>query len=618
MSSGPRILIVGGGYGGMHTALRLERLLRPGEATVTIADPRSYMTYQPLLAEAAAGNLEPRHVVVPLRSALHRTQVIKAAVNSVDHARRVAHLAADDGAETAVGYDLLVLAPGSVSRLLPVPGLAEAGIGFKTVGEAIHLRNHVLGRLDAAAAASGDARRAALTFVFVGGGYAGVEALAELQDMAFDACTRYPEISRRDMRWILVEAANRILPEVSPAMAGYTTALLRSRHIEVRLDTRLISAEAGRILLDDGEEFSAGTLVWTAGAAPSPLTSRLDGLPTDASRRVIVDDFLAVQGADGAWALGDCAAVPYLAAGTAAGKICAPTAQHAYRQASRLAGNITAVLRGREPRPYWHASAGSVASLGLYQGVAEVYGLRVQGFPAWMTHRTYHLLRLPTLNRRLHVVSDWTLALLFPREIVSLDVLEHPRQDFQAALDLIASGPPPVTPSPDTERAGNLERREGKAERTDRQQAEAAPPGRGADADAGRAAPGGKESGVSAPGNADGWVRACSLAKLGERQAVHVDVGQCPVCLVRSNDTVHALRDECTHEGVPLSDGEVADGTIECWLHGSRFDLVTGRALSRPATQPVDVYPVRIEGDEVFVRLDVPGKGPAGRPGPRR
>ena len=607
MSGGPRILIVGGGYGGMHTALRLERLLRPGEATVTIADPRSYMTYQPLLAEAAAGNLEPRHVVVPFRSVLRRTRVIKAAVSSVDHERRVAHLATGDGAETAAGYDLLVLAPGSVSRVLPVPGLAEAGIGFKTVGEAIHLRNHVLGKLDAAAAASGDARRAALTFVFVGGGYAGVEALAELQDMAFDACARYPEFSPRDMRWILVEAADRILPEVSTAMAGYTTALLRRQHIEVRLDTRLASAEGGRILLDDGEEFPAGTLVWTAGAAPSPLTRRLSGLPTDGSGRITVDDFLAVQGTDSAWALGDAASVPYLAAGAAAGKVCAPTAQHAYRQASRLAGNIVAVLRGREPRPYWHASAGSVASLGLYRGVAEVYGLRMHGFPAWMTHRTYHLLRLPTLNRRLHVVADWTLALAFPREIVSLDVLEHPRQDFQAALDLIASGPPQVMTSTGAARTGSAER-EGETEHGHHQQAERVPPGPAANADAGQPAPARSGPGGSAPGSTGGWVRACPLGKLGEGRPVHVDIGECQICVVRSAGTVYALRDECTHQAVPLSDGEVTDGAIECWLHGSRFDLASGRALSRPATQPVDVYPVRIEGDDVFVHLDTFGE----------
>jgi NADH dehydrogenase len=270
MGSGPRILIAGGGYGRMHTALRLERLLRPGEAAVMIADPRAYMTYQPLLAEAAAGNLEPRHVVVPLRGVLCRTHVIKAAVSSINHPRRVAYLTTGDGDDRPVGYDMLVLAPGSISRALPIPGLAAAGIGFKTIGEAIHLRNHVLERLDAAASASSaDARRAALTFVFAGGGYAGVEALAELQDMAFDACARYPEISHQEMRWILVEAADRILPEVSRAMADYTVALLRLRNIEVRMRTRLTSAEDGRIQLDDGEEFGAGTLVWTAGVPPA-------------------------------------------------------------------------------------------------------------------------------------------------------------------------------------------------------------------------------------------------------------------------------------------------------------------------------------------------------------
>ena len=446
MSGAPRILIVGGGYGGMHTALRLERLLRPGEATITVADPRSYMTYQPLLAEAAAGNLEPRHVVVPLRSVLHRTQIIKATVSSVDHVRRVAHLSAGDGEDIPLGYDVLVLSPGSISRVLPIPGLAEAGIGFKTIGEAIYLRNYVLARLDAAASArSAQARDAALTFVFVGGGYAGVEALAELQDMAHDACERYPEISRREMRWVLVEAADRILPEVSAAMGNYTAGLLRRRRIEVRLHTRLVSAEGGHVILDDGEEFSAGTLVWTAGVAPSPVAGQA-GLPVDAGGRVIVNEFLAVEGTDHAWALGDCAAVPDLAAG--GGALCAPTAQHAYRQARRLAGNIAAVLRGGTPRAYRHASVGSVASLGLYRGAAEVYGVRMRGFPAWLTHRTYHLLKLPTMNRRLRVVSDWTLALLFRREIVSLDVLEHPREDFQTALRASGSGPSRAGPSP--------------------------------------------------------------------------------------------------------------------------------------------------------------------------
>ena len=449
MGSGPRILIVGGGYGGMHTALRLERLLRPGEATVMVADPRSYMTYQPLLAEAAAGNLEPRHVVVPLRGVLRRTQVIKAAVSSIDRGRRVARLATDDGGDRPAGYDMPVLAPGSVSRVLPIPGLAETGIGFKTIGEAIHLRNHVLGRLDAAASASSaEARRAALTFVFAGGGYAGVEALAELQDMAFDASARYPELSHREMRWVLVEAADRILPEVSPVMADYTTALLRRRHIEIRLRTRLTSAEHGRIRLDDGEEFPAGTLVWTAGAAPSPL-ARNAGLPTRCQgpghrqrvpgrgghRRRVGARRLRRRPGPGRRRRGLVRAdrPARLPAGPPAGR------QH-HRGAA-----------GRHAPPLRHASAGSVASLGLYRGVAEVYRLRMRGFPAWMVHRTYHLLKLPTMNRRLHVVSDWTLALLFPRDVVSLDVLEHPRQDFQAALRVIAAGPSHQTSLPDQE-----------------------------------------------------------------------------------------------------------------------------------------------------------------------
>jgi 3-phenylpropionate/trans-cinnamate dioxygenase ferredoxin subunit len=229
----------------------------------------------------------------------------------------------------------------------------------------------------------------------------------------------------------------------------------------------------------------------------------------------------------------------------------------------------------------------------------------MQGLPAWVTHRTYHLLRLPTLNRRLHAVFDWTQELPFSGEIASLDVLEHPRQDFQAAVDLIASGQPQLMAGAGAERAESAETEEGEpAHHAHHQQAEGVPPDRAANAEARREAPTGNGPGLSAPGNADGWVRACPLAKLLEGRPVHVDIGQWPVCVVRSNGAVYALRDECTHQAVPLSDGEVADGAIECWLHGSRFDLATGRALSRPATLPVDVYPARIDGDDVFVRPD--------------
>lgn len=427
----PRILIVGAGQAGMHVAARLRRRLRTGEATITVVDPHSYLTYQPLLAEAAAGNLEPRHVVVPLRQVLPGIDVITGAVVSIDHARRTAYLAAAHGEPRPLAYDMLVLAPGSVTRVLPVPGLAEHGIGFKTVGEAIHLRNHVLAQLDIATSATGDAEReAALTFVFVGGGYAGVEALAELQDMAHDACWHYyRDIDPRQLRWVLVEATGRILPEVGERMGHYTVDLLRRRGIEVRLNTRLTSAVGGHVVLDDGSEFDAATLVWTAGVAPHPLLKQTD-LPRDERGRVVTTEHLSVVDTSDAWALGDCAAVPDLATGG----VCPPSAQHAVRQARVLADNLVAGLRGQAPKAYRHASAGSVASLGLYQGVAQIYRLRLHGFPAWLAHRTYHLLALPSWNRRLRVVADWTLALPFPREVVSLDALEHSRDDFTAAV----------------------------------------------------------------------------------------------------------------------------------------------------------------------------------------
>lgn len=433
----PRILIVGGGLAGMHVALRLRRRLRPGEATVTVVDPRSYLTYQPLLAEAAACNLEPRHVVVPLRQVLPGVRVITRAVVSVDHSRRTAYLVSDIDEPEPLAYDVLVLAPGSISRVLPVPGLAEVGIGFKTIGEAIHLRNHVLAQLDAASSTTLPARRrAALTFVFVGGGYAGVEALAELEDMTRDACAHYPEIDPTQLRWVLVEAAGKILPEVGDRMGRYTVDLLRRRGIEVRLATRLRSVLDGHVVLDDGTEFDAGTLVWTAGVAPHPLLKQSD-LPRDDRGCVVTTEYLSVVDTADAWALGDCAAVPDVTRGP--GMLCPPSAQHAVRQATVLADNLVATLRRTRPAVYRHAYAGSVASLGLYRGVAQIYGLRLQGFPAWLAHRTYHLLKLPSWNRRLRVVADWTLALLFPREIVSLDVLEHARDDFTAAVAARAS-----------------------------------------------------------------------------------------------------------------------------------------------------------------------------------
>jgi NADH:ubiquinone reductase (H+-translocating) len=429
-TSPKRILILGGGYVGLYTALRLQTKLRKGEATVTVVDPRSYMTYQPFLPEASAGSLSPRHVVVPLRRVLRTCTVINARVLSVDHAARVARLQPIDGPALEEPYDVLVVALGSIARTLPIPGLAETGVGFKTIEEAIYLRNQVLHCLDVAESTQDvDRRRRALTFVFVGGGYAGIEALAELEDLARDAMRYYRRISAKYLHFVLVEAADRILPEVGPDMGEYTLLQLSERNIDIRLKTRLESCVDGHVVLSDGAVMDTDTLVWTAGVKANPALEQL-GLPMDERGRLRCEADLRVVDVPDAWGAGDATAVPDL---TNPGRLCSPSAQHAVRQARRLADNLLAVLRGREPVPYRHKHAGSVASLGLHQGVAQVYGIKLKGLPAWFMHRTYHLSRVPTLNRKMRVVADWTLALFFRREIVSLGSLAMPFHEFEEA-----------------------------------------------------------------------------------------------------------------------------------------------------------------------------------------
>ncbi|WP_433413285.1 NAD(P)/FAD-dependent oxidoreductase [Microtetraspora malaysiensis] len=426
----PRILVVGGGYVGMYAALRLQRKLRRAEARVTVVNYDSYMTYQPFLPEAAAGSIEPRHVVVPLRRVLSRCEILNGTILRVSLAEKTAEFRPHEGPERVLGFDYLVFSPGSISRVLPIPGLAERGIGFKTVEEAIHLRNHVLGKLDVAASSSDERlRRRALTFVFVGAGFAGVEALGELEDMVSDAVKYFHGLRRQDMRWFLIEATDRILPEVGPDMGRWTAEQFRRRGIDVRLRTRLLSAENGHIVLDDGEEFDAETLVWTAGVKPHPLV-RYGDLPLDSRDRVLANEFLQIQGARFAFTAGDTAAIPDL---TRPGEFCPPNAQHAVRQARRMADNILATIRSRPCKPYRHRNAGSVAALGLRKGVGQIYGRELRGIVAWLMHRTYHLSRMPTFNRKSRILADWTLALFFRREIVSLGALQRPREEFELA-----------------------------------------------------------------------------------------------------------------------------------------------------------------------------------------
>ncbi|WP_443077103.1 NAD(P)/FAD-dependent oxidoreductase [Streptomyces sp. SP18CS02] len=430
----------------MYTALHLQRLLRTelrsGSAEIVVVTPDPYMTYQPFLPEAAAGNISPRHVVVPLRRVLPACRIVIGEAKAVDHAKRTATIdtlaSEEEGAGALqISYDELVLAPGSISRALPVPGLADYAIGFKTVEEAIGLRNHVIEQMDIASSTRDPAiRDAALTFVFVGGGYAGVEALGELEDMARYTARYYHNIKPEDLKWVLVEATDRILPEVGVDMGRYTVRELRARNIDVRLETRLESCVDRVAVLSDGSRFPTRTVVWTAGVKPAPVLGATD-LPLDERGRLVCTARLTVQGVEHAWSAGDAAAVPDVTAHLP-GRECAPNAQHAVRQAKVLAENLAASLQGRPLKEYAHKYVGSVASLGLHKGVAHVYGRKLKGYPAWFMHRTYHLSRVPTFNRKARVLAEWTLAGLFKREIVSLGSLEHPRAEFE-----LAAAPPP-------------------------------------------------------------------------------------------------------------------------------------------------------------------------------
>jgi NADH dehydrogenase len=392
------------------------------------------MTYQPFLPESAAGNLEPRHLVVPLRKVLKRCEILNGRIDSIAHARHTARFEPTQGPGRDLSYDVLVVAPGSIARTMPIPGLADRGIGFHTVAEAIYLRNKVLSCLDLAASTDDEKlRHRALTFMFVGGGYAGIEAIAELEDMARDAMRFYDALHPSQMRWVMVEATRRILPEVSEDMADYTVRELESRGIEVRRNTKVESMIDGRVELSDGAYFDTDTIVWTAGVRPNPVLESTD-LPLDEKKRVKCSANLRIVGLDDAWAAGDSAAVPDLSKDDP-DALCGPTAQHAVRQAKQLGENLVASIRGKQVKDYKHAYAGSVASLGLHRGVAEVYGIKLKGLPAWFMHRTYHVMRMPTLNRKIRVIADWTLALFFRREIVSFGSFADPRHDFKQAAE---------------------------------------------------------------------------------------------------------------------------------------------------------------------------------------
>jgi len=345
-------------------------------------------------------------------------ELILGSVTGLDLEAHTAAVETDEGAQT-IAWRELVVALGAVPRTLPIPGLSEHALSFKSLADAIHLRNHVLHQLEAADAALDEEERSRrLTFVFVGAGYAGVEALAELSDLTEDALRYYPRLRSTRRRWVLVDAAPRILPDIPPRLGHYAAAELERREVEIHVDTTLASVSAGKATLGDGTQIQTNTLVWTAGVAPNPAL-REWSLPLDEKGHVEVDEFLRVRGHEHVWALGDCANVP----NTRSDRPDPPTCQHALRQARRLARNMTG-----PPKPYGYRMLGQVATLGRHKGIADVLGLNLRGFLGWWVTRSYHLYQLPLVQRKFRVVVDWTVALFFRRDIAELGRLGHPEK----------------------------------------------------------------------------------------------------------------------------------------------------------------------------------------------
>jgi NADH dehydrogenase len=398
------VLILGGGFAGGYVA----RLVDSGSTVVSL---ENYMLYTPMLPEAASGTLEPRHTVVPLRQMCKRSDLLLGRVTGLDESARTVTVDTEVGVFD-VEYEQLVVALGSVVRVLPVPGLAEHAYGFKDLPNAIELRNHVLREVELSDAALDEAEaRKHLSFVFVGAGYAGVEALAELRDLVEAALRYYPRLRSVPRRWVLVDAAPKILPEIPPRLGEYADRYLRKLGVEIRVETTLESLDADAAHLSDGETIATKTLVWTAGVRGNPVAAQF-GLPVGDRGRILVDETLRVDGRENVWALGDNAQVPNLAT---PGEYDPPTCQHALRQARRLARN----LRG-DVKPYRYRMLGQVATLGHYKGIADVFGLPLRGFLGWFVTRTYHLYQLPLFTRKLRVVTDWTVALFFRRDIAEL------------------------------------------------------------------------------------------------------------------------------------------------------------------------------------------------------
>jgi len=430
-----RIVIVGGGYAGFYAALGLERrLMRSDEAEVTLIDPRPYMTYQPFLPEVLAGSIEPRHALVSLRKNLPRTQVISGSVVEVNHAEKTVVVCPNAGDEYSLSYDVLVVTAGAVTRTFPVAGLKQGAIGLKHVEEAIAIRNRLLSSFDQAAGLPiGRERKRLLTAIVVGGGFTGVEGFGELLSLAESLLRYYPELKLQDLDFRLVQAANRILPEMSERTAARVVKSFERRGARVHLNTQVVSAVNGRVVLSTGEQFDTNVIVWAAGNGANPIIAKHTDLPVDTGGFLLVRADLRVGTEDllikDAWGAGDNASVPDLSGDSPTSRV-VPNAQNALRQGRLLAANIVASLRGRPIKQYLHHDLGTIATLGMGRGAFQSGRIGFVGFLAWLIHRAYHLYAVPTWERRMRVLAGWLVSVRFGRDIVSIEDEKHPRAAF--------------------------------------------------------------------------------------------------------------------------------------------------------------------------------------------
>jgi NADH:ubiquinone reductase (H+-translocating) len=439
-----RILVLGGGFGGFYTVQRLEKLFRHHAGVeITLVSRDNYFLMTPLLFEAGSGVLEPRHAVNPIRRMFKKVRFIEADIQRIDFDTRTVFAEHVPGHHPyELRYDQLVLALGGVTNHALIPG-SENAIGFKTLGDAIFLRNHIIDLFERADVEDDpDVRRRLLTFVVVGGGLVGIELLGELTEFAQNLLRSYPRIPREFVRFVLIEASPRILPEMEEDLAQYAADRLWKRGVNLITGTRVQRIEPGKVYLPPtaqppnirtesgsaapGPVIEAETILLAAGIAANPL---LADLPVEKSRhgRIVVDGTMRCKDRPEVWALGDCAAIP-----DPQGNLYPPLAQHALREARVLADNLAAIVqrggKNAELKPFVYQTMGMLASLGHYDGVGRIGKIKIRGFLAWWVWRTYYMLQMPRFERKLRVVLDWTVALLFRNDVVKLDLFgeEHP------------------------------------------------------------------------------------------------------------------------------------------------------------------------------------------------